>query len=73
MNEGKGGVVVYNSGEAARTQCDVRKPDRSHCVLGSLKGHANDSINGGRFKRAAEASISWLDLRCKEGWLRQPV
>jgi hypothetical protein len=73
VNEGKGSVVVYNSGDTAWTQCDVKKPDRSHYVLGTLKGHANDGINGGRFKKEAEAPISWLDIRCKEGWLRQPL
>jgi hypothetical protein len=73
VNEGGGSVVIYNSGETAWTQCDVKKPDRSHYVLGTLKGHANDGINGGRFKKEAEGPISWLEIRCKEGWLRQPL
>lgn len=73
VNEGKGSVVVYNSSETAWTQCDVKKPDRSHYVLGTLKGRANDGINGGRFKKEAEPPISWLDIRCKEGFLRQPL
>ena len=73
VNDGRSDVVVYNSSESAWTQCDVKKPDRSHYVLGTLKGHDHDSINGGRFKKEAEGPISWLDIRCKEGWLRQPL
>ena len=73
VNEGGGSVVVYNSGDTAWTQCEVKRPDRGHYVLGTLKGHANDGINGGRFKKEAEPPISWLDLRCKEGWLRQSL
>jgi hypothetical protein len=70
VNEGKGGVVVYNSSESAWTRCDVTKPDRTHYVLGNLKGHADDSINSGRFIKEAEAA-GWVELRCKEGSLHQ--
>lgn len=73
VNEGGGSVVVYNSGGSAWTNCDVKKPDRSHYVLGTLKGGANDSINKGRFVKEAEGPLSWLDLRCKEGYLRQKL
>lgn len=74
VNDGGGSVIVFNNSETAWTACDVRKPDRTHFVLGTLKGHASDSINGGRFKKEAEASAgSWLELRCREGWLRQPL
>lgn len=73
VNEGGGSVVVYNSSGSAWTRCDVKKPDRTHYVLGTLKGGTNDSIHKGRFVKEAEAPISWLDLRCKEGYLRQKL
>jgi len=69
-NEGKGTIVLYNQNDSAWTSCDVAKPDGTHYVLGSLKGHNNDSVNGGRFIKEDEARAQqWLELRCKEGVL----
>jgi hypothetical protein len=69
-NEGKGSVMVYNNNDTAWTACDVKKPDGTHYVLGTLKGHDSDSIDRGRFIKEAKApGKEWIELRCKQGTL----
>jgi hypothetical protein len=70
----KGSVVIYNNTETAWTACDVSKPNGSHFVLGTLKGHDHDSIDRGRFVKEAEAAAKGsIELRCKEGQLVQAL
>jgi hypothetical protein len=67
-NEGKGSVMLYNNNDTAWTSCDVKKPDGTHYVLGTLKGHDSDSIDRGRFIREASApGKEWIELRCQQG------
>jgi hypothetical protein len=69
-DDGKGSIVLYNQNETAWTACDVIKPNGTHYVLGTLKGHDSDSIDRGRFKKEAEAPVAkWVELRCQEGVL----
>lgn len=68
-NEG-GGIILFNQMETAWTACDVRKPDGTHYVLGTLKGHNDDSVAKGRFKKEEDNRPKWIELRCKEGELR---
>lgn len=72
-NEGRGGVIVHNQHDTAWTGCDVRKPDGSHYVLGTLKGRASDSIAGGRFVKEENAGSKWVELRCSEGMLHREL
>ncbi len=69
VNNG-GSVVVYNQNDTAWTACDVRKPNGTHYVLGTLKGHQDDSIDKGRFKKEEDNKPKWIEMRCKEGQLR---
>jgi hypothetical protein len=71
-NDG-GGIVLYNQMETAWTACDVRKPDGTHYVLGTLKGHSDDSIAKGRFKKEADNKPKWIEMRCKEGGLHTQI
>lgn len=64
-----GSVIVYNQNDTAWTSCDVRKPNGTHYVLGNLKGHSDDSIDKGRFKKEEDNKPKWIELRCKEGEL----
>jgi hypothetical protein len=68
-NEG-GAIFVFNQMDSAWTACDVRKPDGSHYVLGTLKGHADDSIAKGRFRKEEDNKPKWIELRCREGELK---
>ncbi|MBK7857440.1 MAG: hypothetical protein IPJ65_02220 [Archangiaceae bacterium] len=71
-NDG-GSIILYNQMERAWTACDVRKPDGTHYVLGTLKGHQDDSINKGRFKkeeRDGDNAPKWVEMRCREGELK---
>jgi hypothetical protein len=68
-----GTVILYNQMERAWTACDVKKPDGTHYVLGTLKGHEDDSINKGRFKKEEREDDNpprWIEMRCKEGELK---
>lgn len=71
-NDG-GGIILYNQMETAWTACDVRKPDGTHYVLGTLKGHSDDSIAKGRFKKEEDNKPRWIEMRCKEGELRTQI
>jgi len=64
------GLFLYNQMETAWTACDVRKPDGTHYVLGTLKGHTDDSIAGSRFKKEEDNKPKWIEMRCKEGELK---
>jgi hypothetical protein len=72
-NEGGGAVLLYNQNDTAWTGCDVRKPDGTHYVLGTLKGRSSDSIAGGRFKKEESNVAKWVELRCAEGVLHAPL
>jgi hypothetical protein len=66
-----GSVTIHNKAETAWTACDVRKPDGTHYVLGTLKGHAEDGIAKRRFKKEdASRKPGWIEMRCKQGELR---
>ena len=71
-NDG-GGVILYNQMESAWTACDVRKPDGTHYVLGTLKGHADDSIAKSRFKKEEDNKPKWIEMRCREGELHTQI
>lgn len=74
VNEGSGRVNVFNGSDSAWTGCDIRKPSGEHYVLGNLKGHDNDNIAGRRFvKEDEKAKDLWIDIVCREGYLRQKV
>lgn len=64
------GLFLYNQMETAWTACDVRKPDGTHYVLGTLKGHDDDSIAGNRFKKEEDNKPKWIEMRCNEGELK---
>ncbi len=64
------GLFLTNQMETAWTACDVRKPDGTHYVLGTLKGHSEDSIAGNRFKKEEDNKPKWIEMRCKEGELK---
>ncbi len=66
-------VMVTNSGETPWTQCDVRKPDGSHYVMGTLKPHDRDSARGGAFVKEPDGTPKTLTLTCREGQLVQQV
>jgi hypothetical protein len=71
VNEGGGAVRVYNDGDASWSNCDVKKPDGSHFVMGALKGRDSDSIANGRFRKEAEAKKDlFLELQCDQGQLK---
>jgi len=70
----KGSLAIYNSTDTAWTACDISKPDKTHFVMGTLKGHDSDTINRGNFKKEAEAKApNWIELRCNEGVLHQKI
>lgn len=67
----KGSVVVFNQANSGWTACDVKKPDGTHYVLGTLKAGDNDSIDKGRFAKEQEAKVQeWMELRCAQGAFR---
>lgn len=71
VNEGGGRVTIYNDGDASWSNCDVKKPDGTHYVLGGLKGHDSDGIAAGRFKKEAEPKKDlYLEMVCDEGQLK---
>ena len=71
VNEGGGAVRVYNDGDASWSNCDVRKPDGNHYVMGQLKGRDSDGIANARFRKEAEAKKDlFLTMVCDEGQLK---
>ncbi|MBJ6764427.1 hypothetical protein JGU66_26955 [Myxococcaceae bacterium JPH2] len=62
-------VTVFNQSDKDWTQCDVRKPDGSHYVLGNLEAGDQNSIRGGLFKKDPKPGVQWLKLICAEGEL----
>mgnify|MGYP001599882291 CR=1 FL=1 len=71
VNEGGNSVTVYNDSDTSWSNCDVKKPDGSHFVVGNLKGRDHDGISGGRFRKEAEEKKDlWLTLECREGQLK---
>ncbi|MHB8878363.1 MAG: hypothetical protein ACYC8T_32100 [Myxococcaceae bacterium] len=71
-NTGGGRVIVHNTSDVAWNRCDVRKVDRSHYVMGSLKARDHETIGSRNFKKEDEPSTAAteLSLRCKEGMLK---
>jgi hypothetical protein len=71
VNEGGGAVRIYNDGDASWANCDIRKPDGHHYVLGQLKGRDSDGIANARFRKEAEAKKDlFLTMVCDEGQLK---
>lgn len=62
-------VTVHNDGNAPWSRCDVRKPDGSHYVMGTLKAHDTDSARGGAFKKENDPGVTSLMLVCTQGQL----
>ena len=74
-NAGGGRVIVHNASDLAWSRCDVRKPDGSHYVLGSLKAKDQESIRSGLFAKeaVAEIPITSVHVSCKQGEAEFPL
>ncbi len=62
-------VVIHNDGETPWSRCDVRKPDGSHSVIGTLKAHDTESTRGSAFKKENDPGVTSLMLVCAQGQL----
>ena len=74
-NAGGGRVVVYNSSNKPWNRCDVRKPDGSHFVLGTLDARDQNSIRPALFTQEAvrEIPINSVHIRCAQGEAELPL
>lgn len=72
-NMGGGRVDIHNTSDVTWQRCDVRKPDRTHFVLASLKPRDKETIRSGAFVKEAEQAeppATELAINCKQGRLK---
>jgi hypothetical protein len=66
-----GRIFVSNDSEENWSNCEIRKPDGTRFMMGTLKAHDTDGIANGRFKTPDNELV--LSIDCDQGHLETKV